>query len=84
MEEIEEESEEIEPTKLFPDVRVEVTLLFKQPNNERWKKLSSQAKKDAKAYTLTSRFVPASEAVDGISCHDDFAGTARLYDVSTR
>jgi hypothetical protein len=35
MEEIEEETGEIEPMKLFPDVGVEVMLLFKEPNNER-------------------------------------------------
>ena len=71
--------EETDPKALFTGIGVEVQLLYQKPNDERWRKLPAQTKDKARAYTMVSRFVPQSEATDGISCHDDFAGTARLY-----
>jgi hypothetical protein len=79
MEDIAEETTNLEPKELFGGTGSDVTTLFKKPDNERWKKLLPQVKQNAKAYSLSSRFVPKSEASDGISCHDDFAGTAKFY-----
>ena len=36
-------------------------------------------KEKAKDYSLSSRFILASETVDDISCHHAFADTAQLY-----
>ena len=69
----------VDPKVLFTGIGAEVQSLFQQPNDERWRKLPVQVKDKAKPYTLTSRFVPKAEATDGISCHNDFAGAARLY-----
>jgi hypothetical protein len=79
MEEIEEEMLTTDPKTTFPGIGAAAILLYKNPDADRWKKLNPQTKRDAKAYPLTSRFVPASESSDGISCHDDFAGAAKLY-----
>jgi hypothetical protein len=76
---IEDEMEETGPKVLFTGIGAEVQSLYQKPNDERWRKLPAPTKDKAKAYTMMSRFVPKSEATDGISCHDDFAGTACLY-----
>ena len=79
MDEDEEETNETTQKVSFTNKGEEVFSLFKKPNDDRWKKLPAPVKEVAKAYPLSSRFVPASESLDGVSCHDDFAATARLY-----